>query len=135
MVRPRSSFGRISIRLPVNIPHCTFASGKIRSRHKVISALMDYKPAACNRIGIVIIMLIEPVPPVKMVFGQIGLTVLAVMPPFACHKQTAFSRSHGPVRPACAAELVFYRSHIIFGIRDPQIKTVGRHRYPAHGIF
>ena len=69
----------------IDIPNGAVTAADISIGHQVISAVMDLDSLSGRRIGIGIIIIIETVPPIQMIFGQIRLTGFAVIGPGAGH--------------------------------------------------
>ena len=115
------------IRLTVDIPHCPLAAGEIGGSDPVVTTLVHHQTAAGGRIGVVVIELIETIPPIEMVFGEIGFTDFTGGRPGAGHQQVAFHRGHGAMGPAGSALLAFYRGYIVQATDITQI--ISRRQY------
>jgi hypothetical protein len=58
-------------RLPVDVPNRTFAANEICGGYSIVSTLVHSKSSARGRIRVIVVVLVETVPPVEMVLGKI----------------------------------------------------------------
>ena len=110
-------------RLPVDVAHCTFVAREISAGNAVVAALMYFQSAARRRIDIVVVVLVEAVPPVEVVLGQVGFAGFAGSRPGSGHQQVAFHSRKGAKSPAGAALLIFYAGDVVYAIHVAQVKS------------
>ena len=86
-----------------------------------------------NSPHVITIICVESVPPVQMIFGQVGFAGLAPGRPGTGHEKIALHAGHGPVSPAGAPLLAFNRGNKILAVVVAQIET-GR-KIPGRGRY
>ena len=112
--------------MAVYVADGAFAAGEVGRGDEVIAALVDGESAAVRRIGIVIVVLVEAVPPIEVIFGKVGLAGFTGIGPDVGDEQIAFDRGHGAVGPAGAAVLILYGGDVVFAIDVSEIVGGGR---------
>ena len=112
--------------LSVDVADGPLAAGKIGRGHPVIAAHVHLQPTACGWVEIVVVKLVEPVPPVQVVFGQIGLAILPGHGPGPGDHQIALHGGHGPVGPAGAPDLALNWGDVVDTVYIAQVEGAGR---------
>ena len=89
---------------------------------------MHRQAATGRRVCIVVVVLVEAIPPVEVVLGERRLVGLAGCRPIPGHQEVALHRSHRAVRPASPALLVLDGSDVVLAIYVAQVEVAWRVR-------
>jgi len=99
------TIGRCRVRLPVDVAHGALEAREVGRGHPVVAALVHGQARSGRRVEVAIVVLVEPVPPVEVILGEVRLALLAGSGPGAGHEHIALHRRHRAVGPAGAALL------------------------------
>ena len=113
----------------------TFPAGKVRCRHQVVSSLMHLQTTSRGRVRIIVVVLVEPVPPVQMVFGKVRLPAVRRKTrgvPCSGNEEIPLHGGHDRVGPAGAPGLGPHRGHMVRTVHIPEVE--GRWRSGQQGL-
>ena len=128
VIAGRGPAGREVVLLAVGVPDGAVAARRVGRGHQVVAAGVDIH-AVSRVVGIALVLVelrVEPVPPVEMILGQVGLPVLSVRLPGARHQEVALHGRHGRVRPACAPALFLDAGDVVLAAHVPEVERTGQ---------
>ena len=102
-----------------------FPPGDVGGCHPVIPSVVDIEASSVRGVGIVVVVPVEPVPPVQMVFSEIRFLPPFGHVPHAGHEQVSLHGRQGPMGPACPTGLTFHRRHIVRAIHISEVIGTG----------